>query len=413
MGLLTWVKRTLFKDYGDYVYHTLRPQGYNDSGIPVNNENGSRITTVFNAINVVSQDVSVLPFEVRREDETIESNSPAYKLLNHRANPYMNAYHFRYAMTFLGEKEGDSYAWIEKNSRMEPVALYPFRQGEVKCEIEGGRPYYMVRGKRFEEHEIFHYYTFTCDGYTGTSKILFNAQNIGLKLKTHRYKTDIIGSSPAGYLTAENVKGDQAQEIAKGWKDQIESGKTPFLYGNVEYKHLMFSPEQTDIITSEKWTDTMTIAMWRVQPTMVSMHEDSNYSNAEQQDLSHVKYTLSAPSEAWEQEAYNKLLSERQKMSGYKCQLNYMKLLRGDTEARTSYYQFMRTGGIMNADEIRKEEGKPAQRGELGQKYFIQGAMADIEAPQEDIDNQRNKNILAQIEEALKEKNGKAYEGLH
>lgn len=355
--------------------------GHNDAGENVSVTTGEKITTVFNSINVISQDMACLPFQVRQNTKengkVNHSDHPITRLINHRPNPYMNAYQFKYAMTFMGESRGNGYAWIERDGNGTPTALYPMSPDEVKTmkDPETGAWFYKIRGVVFPSYNIFHYRTFTTDGFNGISKIVWNAQNIGLKMKTHKYKSHIIGKTPAGYLSAKALNSTQAGTVAEGWTQQIEGGKTPFLYGDVDYKHLMFSPEQTDIIASEKWTDTMTLGIYRMQPVMVSVHEDSNYSNAEQQNIIHAKYTLSAPIAAWEQEANTKLFSERNKTASapFYTKININGLLRGDTTAQMEMIRTMVTLGIFNQNDVLGLMDMP--KVDDGDDYYIQGAM--------------------------------------
>lgn len=368
--------------------------GYNDAKEVVTPSTGEKIATVFNCINVIAQDVSRLPFRVRQFTEEGKIDHPDHaitRLINNQPNPYMSAYQFRYCMTFLGESRGNSYAWIERDGNNQPIALYPIDPDQVFTikDPNLGMWFYQINGVIFNQSDIFHYKTMSLDGFNGISKIQWNAQLIGLKMKTHKYKSHIIGKSPAGYLSAK-VSGKQAVDIAKGWTQKIETGEVPFLYGDVEYKHLMLSPEQTDIINSEKWTDTMTFGMWRIQPVMVSVHEDSNYSNAEQQNIIHAKYTLAAPIVAWEQEADRKLFSERNKTSKYPLytKINIEGLLRGDTSAQIEMIRTMVTLGIWNQNDVLRLYDQRTVDG--GDEYFIQGAMVKKSAAKTADDLLRN-----------------------
>lgn len=361
------------------------PFGYgtNDAGEPVTVHSGEKITTVFNAINVIAQDIATADVRISRKGANgveVLTNDPLEKLLDGQPNPYMNAYQFKYCMTFLGESRGESYAWIERDGNMRPVALWPLDPDQVvhMQDKKTGLRWFEIAGTTFSSRDVFCYYTFSIDGYCGYSKILWNAQNIGLKMKTHRYKNNVIGTQINGFLKGD-VTSEQAKDIAKAWKDTTSKGNTPFLAGkDLDYKQLMFTPEQTDIVMSEKWTDTMTLGIFRVQPVMVGIHEDSNYSNAEQQSLNHVMFTLNAPRKAWEQECNSKLVSEREKMgsSPKYVQISFDHFLRGDNNSLMEKIRTMVTLGIWNADRVLDELGEPHQE-EGGEKYYIQGAMIE------------------------------------
>lgn len=381
-----------------YIY------GSNDAGEPVSSLNGERITTIFNAINVIAQDIATADIQISRKSQKgveVLYNDPLERLLDQQPNPYMNAYQFKYVMTFLGESRGESYAWIERDGNYQPIALWPINPNYAEpMKDEFGNRWIQINGVTFPYRDIFCYYTFTLDGFTGESKIVHNAQLIGLKMKTHRYKVNTIGTQVNGFLKGD-VNETQATQIAKGWKDKTAKGETPFLFGkDIDYKQLMFTPEQTDIVTSEKWTDTMTLGIFRVQPVMVGNHENSNYSNAEQQSIIHTKYTLNAPKKAWEQEVFSKLISEREKARGKYMRLSLDHLLEGDTATMMQKIQTLTTLGVWSANNVLDALKMPHQEGDEGDKYYIQGAM--IEKGKEPTQDGTNmERMMKEIEDVL------------
>jgi HK97 family phage portal protein len=372
-----------------------------DSGYLVTAEKGSKITTVFSCINVISQDIGSMPVDVRQQTDKgrVKIKNSIYRLLHNQANPYMTAYHFKYAMTFLGESLGQSFAYIERNESFEPINLWIIDPYKVSIWNEGLDWYYLVNGVRFETYDIIHYRSFTRDGVNGISKIQWNAEIMGLKLKQNNFKAKTLGNRPPGYLTG-SVTIEQKNDIIKSWKENSNSGGTPFLIGQVDYKQLMLDSKAADIVNSEKWTDVTTLGIWRMQPSMISNHERSTFTNSEQQDLAHVKYTLMPIITVWEQECNMKLFTERNKLSENPVyvKFNTNTLLRGDIEARVKYYQFMRTNGVMSANEIRMLEDMELQDDENGNKYFIQGAM--IEAGKNTVEATRS--VGFQIAEELR-----------
>jgi HK97 family phage portal protein len=390
----------VFSDFNDFA-SWLSGGNETDSGYTITAKKAQKITTVFNCVNVISQDIASMPVDVRQQTNKgrVKIKNSVYRLLHNQSNPYMTAYHFKYAMTFLGETLGQSFAYIERNTAFEPINLWIIDPYKVSIWNEGLEWYYLVNGIRFEAYDILHYRSFTRDGVNGISKIEFNSEVMGLKLKQNNFKAKTLGNRPPGYLTGA-VTPEQKLDIIKSWKENANSGGTPFLIGSVEYKQLMLDSKAADIVNSEKWTDQTILGIWRMQPSMISNHERSTFTNSEQQDLSHVKYTLMPVISAWEQECNCKMFTERNKLSENPVyvKFNTNTLLRGDIEARVKYYQFMRTNGIMNANEIRMLEDMELQDDENGNKYFIQGAM--IEAGSNVVEATRS--VGFQVDEKLK-----------
>jgi HK97 family phage portal protein len=377
--------------------------GANDSGQNVNVYTGSKITTVFSSINVIAQDIATADIQVFRKGENgkeLLENDQIEKLLDRQPNKYMSAYAFRYCMTFIGESRGESNAWIERDGNFNPIALWPLDPDTVTRHTDdAGHRWYEINKVRFETRDIFTYFTFSLDGWRGESKIVWNAQLIGLKMKTHKYKSYAVGNQTPGFLKG-SVNSTQAAEIAQAWKNATDKGTTPFLFGeDIDYKQLMFSPEQTDIVMSEKWTDTMTFSIFRMQPVMVSVHEDSNYSNAEQQSIIHTQYTLNAPAKVWEQEANIKLVSETEKQ---RPNTKYVKLSFDhvmDTATMMNKIQVLTTNGVWKADDVLDKLNQPHQPDGLGQTYWIQGAMKDKSLPE--AETTQGQRMLQEVEDIL------------
>ena len=355
--------------------------GSNESDEPVTSTRGSKITTVFNCLNVLAQDVATLPFNVKQDTkngkETVRGN--LQRVIHEQPNPWMTAWQFWYMMVFLGEGRGNSYAWIKREgSKVELWPLDPSRV-QVIYDAETGAYFYDVNGRIFNTWEIFHYRSLTTNGVEGLSKIIWNATHMGLQIKQRKFKSTSISNRPPGFIKFVTGNKDQRDSSQESWENDLRNGKTPVLFGDVDYKQLMITPEAADIVESEKWTDTQTLGIWRMAPIMVSNHEKSTYSNTEQQGIGHVKFTLMPILKNIEQECNTKLIPERSRggSSPLYTKFNVKGLMRGDTNSQIEYFRAMVSLGILNANEVRLLEDITLQEGNQGDKYIVQGAFID------------------------------------
>ena len=389
----------------------------------VTEDRGTKISIVHECLNVLSQDISTLPFQLKQktQDQGRKTvNNALSRLLNKKPNRYENAVQFWYSMVYVGKGWGNSYAYIVRNDRQEPTELIRLAPWCVKPCLIGGNLYYEIDSGRWTvpQRDIFHFRQFVTNGIEGQSEIIHNANLLGLKIRQVKYAEKSTSERTAGYLTTdkENIQKQQRDEIVTGWKASTSGDKmtgTPFLFGGVKYNQLMLSPEAAEMVEASNWTNTEICGIFRIQPTMVSQHKDSNHSNAEQQALNHVKFTLQPIITVIEQEADEKLISERSKNSQepFYTKFNMKGLLRGDTEAQGNWYQRMLTSGVFSADEVREMEDLPPQPEGQGKYIFIQGAMEEkqglIDRP-----NQDDKTAQRMLEElkaemaAWKPKNG-------
>lgn len=346
-------------------------------------ESGSKITTVWNCLNLISQDVASMEFQVRkrlnRGADKIKDN--LYYLINSKPNRIENAWQFWYGMVFMGEGWGNSYAYIVRDGVGSPKELIRLAPWRVTPRIYDNELFYIVDGNfTIAARDMFHYRSFVLDEVEGVSKIVYNANLMGLKQKQSRFAERSTGNKPPGYLYSKDSKKEQRDDILQAWNKNISGDKisgTPFLFGDVQYQQLMLTPEAADIVDMTEWTDINTFGIWRVQPVMLGRHKDSNYGNAEQQSIIHTK-TLTPYLTCLEQEANAKLLSERQKITGYYTNFNERDLMRGDLAALSNFIQSMTTVGHINSDEVRTEflDMEPQADGK-GSPYYQQGAMME------------------------------------
>ena len=105
--------------------------------------------------------------------------------------------------------------------------------------------------------------------------------------------------------------------------------------------------------------------------------EHATFSNIEQQSAEFVRDAINPLSVRIEQAMYRDLLTPRER-GRYFFKFNTNALLRGDTAARTSYYNTMRQNGVMCADDIRELEDMNAIPDGSGKIYAINGNMIDL-----------------------------------
>lgn len=361
-----------------------------NSGEVVSSETGTRNSTIYNCLNVLSQDVATFPKQIRKDTDdgrkSISNNLT--RLLNQKPNKWENAWHFWYGMIFIGEGWGNSYAYIterdNKGYAIEAIRIAPWM---VTTEVVDGELYYVIDNKVVvHSSDMLHYRSMVTDSYEGENKIVYNAKTVGLKLKQQKYTSKAVGNKPPGILFQEGT-AEQAAKNREIWNAQVSGDNlagTPVLSGTIDYKQLMMSPEATAIIEQHNLSDQYLMGIWRIQPAMLSIHEKSNYNVVEQQNINHVKYALMPIITNLEQEIAEKMFPESNKRakSPEYVKFNVKSLLRGDTKTQTEFYRFMVTTGVFNADNVLALEDYPPQMDEngntgMGKKYYIQGAMVE------------------------------------
>ena len=93
-----------------------------------------------------------------------------------------------------------------------------------------------------------------------------------------------------------------------------------------------------------------------------------------------------------EQALYRDLLTETQRRKLF-FKFNTNGLMRGDTAARTQYYNVMRQNGVLNADEIRSLEDFNDIPDGLGKVYFVNGNMLSLENAKQNVPKGAQKGV--------------------
>ena len=91
-----------------------------DYGVTVNNDVAMRITAVFAAIRLRSENIASLPKKIAKNTlrgEEAVNNHPVSRLIRVKPNPYMNIFNFWDCINAGMDGWGNSYAIIERDAK--------------------------------------------------------------------------------------------------------------------------------------------------------------------------------------------------------------------------------------------------------------------------------------------------------
>lgn len=357
--------------------------GYTDnfSDEPVSEQRAHSLAAVYTCINVRSQTIASLPINVYREvGDSKESipDHPVYYPIAHQPNSYMSSANMMMTAMIHADSWGNSFIGINRNGRGIVTSLDPLQPWQCEnIQIKDGNAYYYINGEVYPSRDILHFRWWSLDGLNGVSPIRQNAITMGKALKAEKYSSMSIGQKPPGILSYEgNMTSEQRAENQKTWKEDLVAGRTPILSGRWEFTPIMLSPNDVQFIEQEKLTDKKIYGIFRIPPVFAQDFERATFTNAEQSDLIFAKHTILPLVRMMEQECNMKLFSEREKKNTY-LKFNMNGLLRGDTQARSQFYNIMRNIGAMNANEVREREDMNGYEG--GDLYTMQGASVPVD----------------------------------
>lgn len=335
-----------------------------------------RVSIAQTCTRVRAGTISALPIGVFKEEgkkKIFLTDHSIYYSLAHEPNSYMSSANFFYTIMVHADGWGNAFAYINRDSRRNPVAYDIWEPWEVSISKKDGQVFYTYKGDTVPARDVLHFRWYSLDGLCGLSPILENQDAFGMAIKLKRYASLILSAQPPGVLSYEgNLTPAQQAQNQKLWSEQMAMHKIPVLGGRWKYDPIILQADQTQFNVTKEINEREITAIYQMPPPFVQNFQRQTYSNAEQSDLSYAKHTVTGLVTMIEKECNMKLFFEREKQNTY-VKMNMNGLLRGDLTARKEFYQAMVNTGIFNRNEARSLEDLNPYPG--GDEYLVQGAM--------------------------------------
>ena len=337
----------------------------------VNAKTAESISTVYACISAISETIASLPFEVFKRTATGREkakNHALYKLIHDKPNHWQTALEFREMLQRHVLLRGNAYAEI-KRDRAGITALIPLHPDSVTVLLNnsGHLVYDVVQhdgsSKRLLADEVLHlrYHPSDSTPYLGRSPIQVAQDTIALSLSEQQHGTNTFnnGTSLNGVIeTLPTTTKEQAKSISDSWKANYSgvknAGTTPVLPSGATFKPVSMSLIDSQWLESRQFSVLEVCRLFRIQPTIVGVLDNANYSNSVELARQFVTLTLKRHLLMWEQAINNTCLT-----ANYYCEHNLDGLLRGDNANRAAFYQSALSNGWMSIDEVRELENLP------------------------------------------------------
>ena len=372
----------------------------NTSGIDITPDVSLTLSTVFCAVNLLSNTMKTVPLFVYRRladgGREVAKNHPLQKLLHVAPSPDQSAGRFKWYMQACALLWGNGYAEIQRNGRGEPVALWPIHPARVTPRYDSftDRLYFEVRGTTgvtdlVPSADMFHYYGFTNDNLCGVSVVTVARESMGLALATQQFGAAYFGNGakPGGILEHPGKLSESASKrLRSSWSDvhqgSANANKVAILEEGMKFQSIGIPPEDSQFLQTREF-QVDEIARWfNVPPHKLKAMRQAKYNVVEEQNIEFVGDTMLPWFTDFEEQASLKLFSN-QGRGDYFAEFKVDGLLRGNSAARSAYYREMLNIGVMTINEIRQLENlNPI--GEDGDKHFLQMNMTTVEKIGED-----------------------------
>ncbi|MED4267345.1 phage portal protein [Priestia megaterium] len=350
-----------------------------------------KIPTAEACLNLISGTIAQMPITLykEREDGSVEKikNDNRVKLLNEEPNENMTGYEMKvkavqnywlYGEAFIARYEtmGGKGKWADElhvlpnhsvteqlyHNRTMPwravssdyIYTHVIKQNE-KTTWGFGSTSQTVKEYKIKSYEMIHIKNGSDRGVLVKGKDIFNQA-----INEADYSNNVFsnGALPGGVLKyAKRLTKETKDKIASAWKSTYSgnsnAAKTVILDEDVDYKPLTWNPNDIQLSTSKKTTNSEICKLFNVPESMIDSNIAKHYGSMEQDNAYFLKYNLGPTITAIE-EAINKvMLLEKEKRDGYYFRFDTSELQRATEKERVEALDIAVKAGLMSLDEAR------------------------------------------------------------
>ena len=391
MGLISSIKNLFFKGS---TYHHPDDRFFKsittfetDSGIRVDSEKALTLSWVWQAVNIIANDVGKLPlilYDRRNPDDRRRAIAhPAYNLVKRRPNAFMSAKTFRATLTAHALLRGNGLALIVRDGRGVPLELLPLNPNKTRVEFNGSTPFYITKfgddpaDVTLAATDVLHIKGLGFDGIWGYDVITLARNSFGLGLATEKHGARYYKNNARPSVVLEtdaSIDKEQAEQILASWSDMhrgVENAhETALLSGGMKANAISMSNENAQWIESRKFQRSDVASWFCLPPHKLGDSDKASYSSLEQENRSYIDNTLTNWLSAWEDECNEKLLGLNARVTGsHEFEFLTASLLRADLKTRYESYSIGIVNEFLSPNEVRRLENMPARTDEDGDSF--------------------------------------------
>lgn len=357
---------------------------------------------IYAAIRNLAEDTAKLPAYVVRVDEKGDKQRvdahAVTRLFEEGPNNYQNPFAFRAQVTHWKIGWGNGYAEIERDARMNPIALHPRHPGTIQpfYDEATGRiaykhlqHYRFIGGKLVDKTEriidadnMLHIRGIGGDALEGYSVIRVAAESYSAMFATQAFAASSFKNRGAvsSVITHPGDMGEEAREyfkesFDKAYRGARKAGGWILLEDGMTYNQYSISPDDMQFIQTRTFQIDEVCRWFRIPPSKIQHLVRASYNSLEQQDDEYENDCIQTHVIEWEQESKRKLF--RMDESDLRLYHNMNARLRGDIRAQTEHITKGIQNGIYTINQALSFMGQNTV-GPVGDKRFIASNMMEI-----------------------------------
>lgn len=353
------------------------------SGVRVNRETALTYAAVWRGTNLISRDVGKLPLVIYKRQGEGKARAPehaAYNLLRRKPNQYMTAFVFRQTLQAHVLLRGNGYAYIFRRGDGTPLELlplnpdstYPVRENgvlmyitEISLTVQGqtgGAP--VVQLRKLPAADVLHIKGLSFDGLIGYDVITKARESLGLGIAMEEFGSRFFrnNAKPSVVIEHPGKLTDQAAKKLREQWNSIHSGlenahKTAVLEEGMKLKEFSIAARNAQLIESRQFQIREVANWFGVPPHKLGDTTRTAFASLEQENQSYLDDALDPWLVNWEEECWDKLLTEEEK-AGDTHVIEFMRhaLVRANLADRGIFYSAALSAGWISRDEVRARE---------------------------------------------------------
>lgn len=354
--------------------------GYKNNSLQTNEE-------IFSVVTRLANTVSSLPIHLYQNYD--EVNNGLSNLLNGESNPSMTSFSLINQLETSRNTDGNGYAFIERDNTGTPIRLWPIEPSTVtvKRNLDDNSIWYEVNSSEWHfmvyNTEMIHVRHITpLDGVVGISPIDVLKGPLDFQKAVEDFSLSEMNKKDAYIIQYDrSVSDEKRRAMIEDFRRMIkENGGAVVQEKGFTFDRFESRFQPGDLKTTESITRSRIANAFNVP--LAFLNENTGTSTgtlSEQLMIQFVKMTLVPIVKQYEAEFNRKLLTQSQRARGMYFKFNVNGLLRGDTAARTNFYQMMIRNGIASPNDLRKLEDLPPVKDDTANQLWITGDLYPID----------------------------------
>lgn len=337
---------------------------------------------VFTAVQMIASDIASLPLQ-RLQHSMLEHHDELATLFNIKPNQYYNAYQLKFIMVANALLNGESFVEVVRDKTGTPIGLFHIRNSVISYKQDETTQFKLMyelqegKGKRLiDAEDVLHFKFFSLDGIKGISPLSALREDIDTQKNSKRFLSDFFknGTHAGGLLKYKGGKlsKEARNKLKKDWQEANAGGdeahKVLVLDETMEFEAIEIDTEILKLVNTSNHSTEQVAKAFKIPRHKFGL-ETSNMK-LESMNMDYLVSTLQPYLESITNEIMFKLVpDEAHGIVTYRFNSDNYKTI--DSETKTNNLRKQLELGIINIDEARREFGREAIEGGMGEKHLV------------------------------------------